>query len=1031
MILRSASKRPSRRWLTVVKSHHWVITLMLVAPAVCSENPSADSEKYFETHVRPILIERCQECHGPDEQSGLLRLDRIPDLNRASGSGPVVVPGQPEQSLLLHAIRYSDSSLQMPPDGKLPEEEIAVLSQWIANGAYWPEEDETDSGLNGVRTPIERIDEMRESHWAYRPILAVEPPVVSETNWTQQPIDQFIIEKLERSGLDHNPMADRRTLILRAYFTLIGLPPSYEEIQEFVSDSSEDSFSRLVDRLLESPHYGERWARHWLDLARFAETTGYLAGSVDTTYPYAYTYRDYVINAFNIDKPFDQFIVEQIAADHLEITDQNREAQAALGFLTVGRKFMNRTHDIIDDRIDVVTRGFLAQSVACARCHDHKYDPIPIQDYYSLYGVFASCHEPSELPLLGNPEDSPQYPEYLEARNKKQQEVDEWLEKKRRSTEEELRSRVADYLVYLATTLPGSEAGDVQQKGRRGVLRPPAIDRWQKYVAQFSDQPHPVWSLWHRLVGLDSSQFSQFVQVHLSTTGVESIASELADGELAAAETSEFNRGLVEHLRSKPPTSMIEAAESIGDFIESIFAAWKESEKESVDEGAGDDSAEEVRQFLFASDSPTTLDSAQILGHLNQAERDEYNRQLSKIKAVDSKHPGAPGKAMVLLDNAKPHEPVVFLRGQPGNRGEPVSRRFLQVLTHVDGGQPFRNGSGRLELARAIASPDNPLTSRVIVNRIWQHHFGVGLVRTSSDFGSRGESPSHPELLDYLAAEFMADGWSIKRLQKRIMLSATWQQSSQTRAEALLVDPENRLLWHFPRRRLEFEPLRDRVLKVSGRLDLAIGGRSVAVHQDGLRRGLYAYVDREDVPSLLASFDVPSPDASQAIRSRTTVPQQALFMINSTFMLDQAKSLAELTRSSQLHSSPHLVGVGQESSDSEEFDSKESTTVKTEETDDGEILSRIIALYRSALAREPDQQELDLAFEFIRIGLRSALGEPQVGADEPQEGQSESLASSVHELRVTPGDPKLDGSVDPWMQLAQMLLACNEFAFVD
>jgi hypothetical protein len=348
--------------------------------------------------------------------------------------------------------------------------------------------------------------------------------------------------------------------------------------------------------------------------------------------------------------------------------------------------------------------------------------------------------------------------------------------------------------------------------------------------------------------------------------------------------------------------------------------------------------------------------------HLNQAERNAYNQQLSKIKAVESKHPGAPGRAMVVNDNAQPHEPVIFLRGQPGNRGEQVPRRFLQVLSHVDGGQPFTHGSGRLELARAIASPDNPLTARVIVNRIWQMHFGHGLVRTASDFGSRGESPSHPELLDYLAAEFMRDGWSIKRLQRRIMLSATWQQSSFQRADAFQVDPENRLLWHYPRRRLEFEPLRDRILAVSGKLDRTVGGRSVMIHQDATRRALYAYIDREDVPSLLASFDVPSPDASQATRSRTTVPQQALYLLNSPFVIQQAESLAA------------RVKAAVDSDSQSQFTDPQTGDPETGDPETGhpEMLDirrldirRIVQLYRVALAREPDQQEIALALAFV------------------------------------------------------------------
>lgn len=937
-----------------------------------------ERESFFETHIRPLLIERCIECHGPEDQSGELRLDSPPDFNRSDGSGPVLVPGQPEQSLLIKAIKYNDSSIQMPPDGKLSPEEIELLTQWVQQGAYWAGADSTDAATSPSLPPSQQIDALRQTHWAYQPIVAPTPPNVNDRQWPKQPIDQFILSKLEETGIAPNPIADRRTLILRAYFTLIGLPPTYEQVEAFLSDTSPDAFSKMVDHLLESPHYGERWARHWLDLARFAETTGYLAGSVDTTYPYAYTYRDYVINAFNQDKPFDRFIVEQIAADQLPLHDRSQDALAALGFLTVGRKFMNRTHDIIDDRIDVVTRGFLAQSVSCARCHDHKYDPIPSADYYSLYGVFASTHEPAELPLLGQPDESPLYHEFLEARAEKQREVDDWLEKKRVATEDELRSRVADYLVYAARTLPGAGGEDVQQKGRRGVLRPPAIQRWKAYLEQHKDQTHPVWSIWHRLASIEPTTFAQVAPQVLSP----------AD---EGAELQGTDPGLLSLLRSLSLTSMVDVAESMGGYLESAYANWKELQQASASEKQIDDEALDLAEVILSAQAPTTLDSSLMLGHLNQAERDEYNRQLSKVKAVESKHPGAPGRAMVVVENDSPHEPVVFLRGQPGNRGDRVPRRFLQVLSHVDGGQPFEKGSGRLELALAIASPKNPLTPRVIVNRIWQQHFGFGLVRTSSDFGSRGEPPSHPELLDHLAAELIADGWSLKRLHRRIMLSATWQQSSAIRPEILQIDPENSLLWHNPRRRLEFEPYRDRMLMTSGQLDSTVGGRSVMIHHDGVRRGLYAYVDREDVPSLLASFDVPSPDASQAIRSRTTVPQQALYLINSEFIFRQAEALAARIF---------------------EEDSNKFVQAQSQSREDGDSTQwRIVSLYRRALARDPDPQELALATSFIHSSQNADQAVPTI-------------------LQGEPRDPPVEPS-PAWVQLCQVLLASNEFAFVD
>lgn len=921
--------------------------------AAAAELPGGTSEQeaYFETHVRPLLIKHCVECHGPDDQSGELRLDRRVAVEKGGGSGPVVIPGKPEQSSLIRAIGYSDLSMQMPPDGKLPGDAIEVLTNWVRTGAYWPPETEP-ADATAPLSPAERIEEMRDTHWAYRAIRSATPPRVGRSDWPQQPIDQFILAQLEASDLQPSEPADRRALIHRAYFTLIGLPPSYQDVESFLADESPNAFAKLVDSLLDNQHYGERWARHWMDIARYADTTGYMAGSRETRFPYAYTYRDYVIDAFNQDKPYDQFITEQIAADCLPAGESNPQSLAALGFLTVGRRFMNRQPDIIDDRIDVVMRGFLGMTVACARCHDHKYDPIPTADYYSLYGVFASSDEPEELPLLGQPQPSKLYDAFLQEQAKKQQEVDDWLEQTRVKTEDELRSRVADYLVYFAQTLPQYDNKNVKRQGKRGPLRPEAVKRWQDYLAKYTKTPHPIWSLWHQLAALTPDEFAEQAAAMIAPSSADSIG--------------KTSPRLMSALRAEPPQTVVDAAQRIGDEIEAVYAAWvKANEAEEKPTSMSDDADEAIRQELYGDESPTSLTSQQMVSYLDQSQRNTHNAMISKVKGVEVSHPGAPPRGMVLIDKQTPIQPVIFRRGQPGNRGDKVPRRFPQVLSHVDGGKAFSDGSGRLELAMAIANPKNPLTARVIVNRVWQHQFGEGLVRTASDFGTRGETPSHPELLDYLAAEFMADGWSIKRLQRRILLSSTWQQASGFRQQAHDVDPENRLLWRMPRRRMEFEPLRDRLLVAAGRLDLSIGGRSVMIHQDAVRRGLYAYIDREDVPGLLASFDLPSPDASQSIRTRTTVPQQALFLLNAKFVIEQADSLAKHT------------------------------------ADQTDPTRRIHTLYHVALARDPDEIELQTAIAFI--------------ADQPIEA----------------GEEKEANRVDPWTQLSQVLLLCNEFAFVD
>ena len=942
----------------------------------------AELESFFEARVRPLLAQHCLECHGPDDQSGELRLDRKVHLLKGGSTGDVVIPGKPEASRLIRAIGYQDNELQMPPENKLPDEAVAVLTEWVRRGAYWPDEaSTTDQAATVAMSPSEQIETLRQSHWSFQPITPIEPPSLEETTPSVSAIDRFVRARLTESGLAPNPPADRRTLIHRAYFTLLGLPPSYQEVQAFVVDKAPDAFARLVDRLLDNPHYGERWARHWLDIARYGDTTGYLAGSKETRYPYAFTFRDYVIDAFNSDKPFDQFIIEQIAADQLDLSGDQRSALAAMGFLTVGRRFMNNPHDIIDDQIDVVSRGLLGISVSCARCHDHKYDPVPTADYYSLYGVFASSEVPAELPLLGEPQASPEYEAFLQAKAEKQKEVDQWLEQRRLATENELRSRVADYLVGVAKMLPQYRKGKPSLQGKRGALRPAAGVRWFQYLANPADSTQTIWMLWRGLAAVPANEFAEKsieileMAAELGSPGKgpdvqETDAQETrATGDRAA---SGIPPRLLDALRQSRPQSMPEAAQVFGDCLEAVYSQWLEASKADASlERLSDAGDEMLRQALCAAGTPTSLTKGQMIAHLDQGQRNKHNQLLAKVNGVNVTHPGAPPRGMVMVDKSNPVEPVVFRRGVPDNRGDSVPRRFLQVLSHIDGGEPFQQGSGRLELARAIASPDNPLTARVIVNRVWQHQFGDGLVRTPSDFGTRGEQPTHPGLLDYLAAEFIADGWSVKRLQRRIMLSTTWQQSSNVREDASQVDPENRLLWHMPRRRMEFEPLRDRLLVAAGRLDNHIGGRSVMIHQDATRRGLYAYIDREDLPGILASFDLPSPDASQAKRTQTTVPQQALYLMNSDFVIQQAKALAART---------------------------------TDETNQDNPKERIRRLYRTALARDPDAEEMEAAAAFV----------------DPESVQA------FRSARSDSGD-----SLDPWVQLAQVLLLCNEFAFVD
>jgi hypothetical protein len=732
-----------------------------------AKKPSAAEVEFFEAKVRPVLAGKCVSCHGPKKQMAGLRLDTADGLKTGGDNGPVVVPGDPTKSPMLKAVRR-ESDTPMPPNEKLPADVVAVLAEWVKIGAPFPDVTQTHADPAA----------MAKTHWAFQPVRDPAVPTVKSVPPSANPIDRFVAAKLEAKGLAHSPTADRRTLIRRAYFDLIGLPPTADEVDRFVNDTSPDAFARVVDHLLASPHYGERWGRYWLDVARYSDTKGYVFQE-ETKFPYAYTYRDYVIRSLNEDKPYNQFLVEQIAADKLPLGADKRPL-AALGYLTLGRRFLNNQADIIDDRLDVVTRGMLGLTVSCARCHDHKYDPIPTRDYYSLYGVFASCSEPKDLPLIGEVEQTKEAQAFAAELARREKTLDDFVTARR--------------------------AGRI--------------------------------------------------------AGVMAVAG---------------------------------AAAARGEQAPRLF---------------------------------------------NRADRNEITKLQRKVDQFKANSPFAPPRAMVVADNPRPFDPYVFVRGNQGNRGPNVPRQMLHVTTGP-ARKPFADGSGRLEFARAVASPDNPLTARVIVNRVWMHHFGKGLVTTPSDFGTRADPPSHPELLDWLAKRFVTDdGWSLKALHRRIMLSATYQQASTRRPELDKIDPENRLLGRMNRQRLDFEALRDAMLAAAGQLDPKIGGRSVDLFKAPFpkRRTVYGFIDRQNLPGTFRAFDFASPDQHTPQRFQTTVPQQALFLMNSPFVAEQARALA---------ARPEVMAA--------------ETTGQ-----------RATALYRAAVGRAPTPEEVELAGEFVRSAAWSA-----------------------------------------------------------
>jgi mono/diheme cytochrome c family protein len=883
-------------------------------PHVASaQAPSAQAAEFFEARIRPVLADNCFSCHGPKKQRGGLRLDSAAGLRKGGESGSVVLPGHPEKSPLIQAVRHAGER-KMPPEKKLPPQAVADLSAWVRMGAPWPESE----------TAAQQPDpaDAWKKHWAFQPVKLPTVPEMPGLPPDASPVDAFLEAKLRTKGLSLSPPADPRTLIRRVSFDLIGLPPTAEEVEAFVAEYTakpQAAFAKVVDRLLASPHYGERWGRHWLDVARYADTKGYVFEE-ERRYAYSYTYRDYVIRAFNEDKAYDRFLLEQLAADRL---GGEPRTLAAMGFLTLGRRFLNNPHDVIDDRIDVVTRGLLGLTVQCARCHDHKYDPIPQKDYYSLYGVFASSVEPKELPLLGAPERTPAYVAFekeLQARERKYAAaaLEQW-----RAALARFRARAADYL------LAAHEGKDVRPRPPQGPaeLAPLMVKRWQMFLAETRKGHNPVLAPWHAFAALRPQEF---------TVKAPALAARFAANDDPQRPIS---RPVARLFAGAPPASLREVAARYGALFAEIDKRWQKAQPAAK---FADEHDEAVRQVLYVPGGPVHVPQEEIFRYLDRAARNQLTALKRQIDQFRANSPAAPPRAMVLQDLPSPMTPRVLLRGNPNNPGPAVPRQFLAVLSG-EKRRPFTDGSGRLELARAIASKDNPLTARVLVNRVWQHHFGQGLVRTPSDFGLRSEPPTHPELLDYLAWRFMEDGWSIKKLHRRILLSRAYQQSSADRAEGERLDPDNRLLWRMNRRRLDFEAMRDALLVASGALDRTAGGPAVDITKAPFtgRRTVYGFIDRQNLPGMFRTFDFASPDTSTAQRHATTVPQQALFLLNSPFVLEQARALVR---------QPDIAGAAE-----------------------GE--SRVQKLYRRVYGREADREEMALGMRY----MEAARGEAGLG----------------------------------------------------
>ncbi|MFN0170640.1 MAG: PSD1 and planctomycete cytochrome C domain-containing protein [Bryobacteraceae bacterium] len=811
--------------------------------------PSREALDFFEAKVRPVLAKNCYTCHTQTHTAGL-RVDSREHLLQGGRSGPAIVAGKADDSLLIQVVRRTHR-VKMPPSEKLKDDEIADMARWVNEGALWPETAAPKQAAKQYQiTPEQR------AFWSFQPVRPPAPPAVRDDAWVRTPVDRFILSKLEEQGLKPAAPADRRVLIRRASFDLLGVPPAPEEVDAFVGDNSPRAFEKVVDRLLTSPRYGERWGRHWLDLARYSD--GEHGVTDDTPYPNAWRYRNWVIQAFNDDLPYDTFLKAQIAAD---LMPDNQRLLPALGFQALGHS--------PDDRVDVTTRVMLGLTVGCAQCHDHKYDPIPTQDYYSLLGVFRSS-QTHEFPLAPKEE--------VETYKKKKQEIEEkesalkdWTGKQIDQLVDIFATSTSRYVMAAWRVKTGREPDAAAAASTAGLDRE-TLERWVKYLSN-PDRDYPYLKPWFEALDAKAEE-----------PEIRKIATELETRLLSIlTEKKEIeDRNYVKLGGAKGVKDERTRQYANLEFLKPLpYYFWR------------DMASEPYRRDAFNSEGGVFYyGPKQIDRWLSGPWKQHLEDRLAEIEALKKALPKPYPFLHSMTESDKPANLRVFVRGDQNNLGEEAPRRFLKVLAN---GEPelFSKGSGRMELANAIASAANPLTARVMANRVWLLHFGEGIVRSPSNFGQLGERPTHPELLDYLATRLVSNGWSIKKLHREILLSSTYQLGSTAAGANAEKDPDNRLLSRFPvRKRLDIEALRDAILAVSGNLDLAPGEDPKRLDDTNRARTVYGTVARTRQESIQALFDFPNPNQTSEQRNITIGPMQRLFFMNNPFIASQSKALA-------------------------------------------------------------------------------------------------------------------------------------------
>ena len=1000
-------------------------------------------DEFFESRIRPLLLDHCISCHSAEsgKTSGGLALDTRAGWQNGGDSGPAIVPGQAEESLIIRAVKHADGVSAMPPEEKksrLTESEIHDLVTWINGGAHDPRA--AASRIGGMTTDAAR------HWWSLQPVRDIQPPEISEADGLVHETDQFVHAAQKSKQLVSNPVADRHTLLRRATFDLTGLPPTLEEIQNFLADESEDAWARVIDRLLASPAYGERWGRHWLDVARYADTAG---DGADYPVREAWQYRNWVISAFNRNLPYDQFVKQQIAGDILASegpAEDYADRVTATGFLAIGKRYGYRPspdyqHLDFADVIDTTGRAILGLSLGCARCHDHKYDPVTANDYYAIYGILQSTQwafpggeeakRPSSFPALIPREEAARRDQTRAARLK------------------DIEQRVAIVRNEKATLDGSLFAGGVDLDFEKQTDGKPPATPWfsagpNRILAEAQSPATHVHSAGHRGIRIGTGLpndglryvFSHAVHSEPNVPIHFSIDFRtVADGDQPGAYRFYLGRGVLESLAVECSITATEFAVRSGggwDVIRTLQPGKWYSLQLTLDHSGGTFGGSLVD--ATNASATTSFEGKPLksnwdgivdtffcdgIGHVAGAtpERDLDNLGLQKTPF--SRFGGEPARAKETLPDSKermaaadaelavltkerdtivassayevaygvsegtPVNARVQKRGEPDKPGDEVPRRFLEVLGGDEVSQPAA-GSGRRELAEWLTRPSNPLTARVFVNRVWQWHFGRGLVATSSDFGTRGELPSHPELLDWLAARFMKTGWDVKSLHRTIMLSRTYQLSSDDHEGNLQRDPTNVLLWRFSRQALDAESIRDTILAVSGMLDPAVPREhpfptvdqwAFTIHQpfyatyDSQHRSVYLMLQRNRRHPFLSAFDAADPNQSVADRLPTITPTQSLYLMNSPFVHQAAAAFAAL-----------LI------------------------KDEGNPEARIRKALELANGRPPESADIAEAMEFLR----------------DYQSRLQAIAASGH-----------DPEAEAWSAFARVVLTSNAFLFVD